>query len=412
MSSLLPRHPSIDHLKKQAKMLLAAQKNGAPASCALFRKIRRFATLSDQEVLQHTASLSEAQLALALHYGFSGWKEMMDEVRSHPPDTEFSLRGIRERSEEDIPEYAGAGVPLAVTAAMNHAGIPIGFMEFAAASGWAFSFGYRYESDSPAHMAVCGQPGRDGPFEVFAFLPGLYGLAYEMAPTADPDRVWAFVKDRVETGIPVMSEQLDGGLISSTREKGERRQLFFDGTVAPGWIDVDHLQPHAVYAFIRRGEELSQAEITRAALARALLKGRPHEWEGIPQGKAALLEYHSDVSDPSRDFEECPEWFCWAAFQRLLARRCSEVWLRSVARAQTSQAQMALTRAADGYGRAYRHYEQYLREIRKSMGDRPPRSERARSPERILAIAPHLEQGIREEESGLKAIEEALALLE
>ncbi len=51
---------------------------------------------------------------------------------------------------------------------------------------------------------------------------------------------------------------------------------------------------------------------------------------GIPQGMAALQQYLADVSDESKDFAECEEWFCWAAFERLMARRCSEVWLRSI----------------------------------------------------------------------------------
>ena len=63
----------------------------------------------------------------------------------------------------EIPEYAGPGVPLAVTAALNHAGVEIDYMEFAAATGWAFSFGYLYDGVWPAHMAVRGTPGGDVP---------------------------------------------------------------------------------------------------------------------------------------------------------------------------------------------------------------------------------------------------------
>ncbi len=154
MPSSLPRHPNLGHLKMQAKMLLAAQRRGVPASCTLFRRIRRFSAQSDEEILEATVSLAEAQLALAMHNGYSSWKELIDEARSYPPSSDFSLKAVAERSEEAIPDYAGAGVPSAVVAALNHAGVPVGFMEFVAASGWSFSFGYLYHDISPAYMAV------------------------------------------------------------------------------------------------------------------------------------------------------------------------------------------------------------------------------------------------------------------
>ncbi len=411
MPSSLPRYPSLDHLKKQAKMLLAAQRRGVPASCAVFRRIRRFAARTDEEILEATVSLADAQLALAMHYGFSSWKEMTDEALSFPPSTVFSLKAVQDRSEEPIPDYAGAGVPLAVVAALNHAGVPIRFMEFAAASGWGFSFGYSYHDARAAYMAVRGNPERDGPLEMFAFLPHQYGMAYDMALTADPIQLWSFAKRHVESGTPIMSEHMDGGQITSYRTKHGRRQLFFDGTVTPGWIDVDAFNPYAVYSFVKAGDSRPRQEITCAALKRAVAKGREHEWEGVPQGLAALRQYHSDVSDPAKDFSECPEWFCWAAFERLMARRCSEVWLRSVASTLTGDAERLIAAAADRYGAAFRCYDRYLGE---TQGCRPPDRtlhERARTPARIGVIAPLLQRGIAEEAAGLGGLEEALSLL-
>ena len=205
MSPSLPRHPNVGLLKKQAKMLLAAQRRGEAPSCNLFRRLGRFSSHRDEEILGAQVSLAEAQVALAIHYGHRSWKELIDEASSYPPSDEFSLAAARGRSEEIIPDYAGAGVPLGVVAALNQAGVSVGFMEFAAASGWAFSFGYLYGDISPAHMAVRGRPGADGPFEVFAFLPQEYGLGYEHALTSEPDRLWSFVKERVDSGVAIMS---------------------------------------------------------------------------------------------------------------------------------------------------------------------------------------------------------------
>jgi hypothetical protein len=409
MSATLPRHPSLEHLKKQAKQLLAAQRRGIPAVCGPLRKLRRFASSADDEILSARLTLAEAQFAVALHYGFASWGELRDEARSHPPSAEYSLEAVRHRAEEEIPEYAGAGVPLGIVAALNHAGFPIGFMEFAAASGWAFSFGYRYDDISPAFMAVRGRPGADGPTEVFAFLPGKLGLDYEMARTSEPDELWDFVRERTDAGISVMSEHMDGGLIVAYRT-GENggRQVFFDGTVVPGWIDVDRLNPYAVYAFVKRADPEPPEAILQKALRRAVEKGREHTWEGIPQGLAALRHYLLDVSDPEKDFAETTEWFCWAAFERLMARRCCAWWLASVTDRVPSRARESLEVAAGHYSKAFECYDRYGTEV---MPCQPPRRtfhDRVRAPERIEASTPHLRQGIEEESAGLAALEEAV----
>ncbi|MDH3498057.1 MAG: BtrH N-terminal domain-containing protein [Gemmatimonadota bacterium] len=333
-------------------------------------------------------------------------------MASHPPGTEFSLRAVQERAEEPIPPYAGAGVPLAVVAALNHARVPVRFMEFAAASGWAFSFGYTYYDASAAYMAVRGNPERDGPLEMFAFLPHQYGMAYEMALTADPAQLWSFATRHVDSGTPIMSEHMDGGLIASYRTTRGHRQLFFDGTVTPGWIDVEAFNPYAVYSFVKAGDSRPRPGIICAALERAVAKGTEHEWEGVPQGLAALRQYHADVSDAAKDFSKCPEWFCWAAFERLMARRCAEVWLRSVASTLTGDAKRLIATAADRYGEAFRCYDRYLGE---TQGCNPPGrtlTERARTPARIGVIAPLLERGIAEEAAGLEGLMEALSLLQ
>jgi hypothetical protein len=293
---------------------------------------------------------------------------------------------------------------------MNQAGVRIRFMEFVAASGWAFSFGYDYADASPAYMAVRGDPGSDGPLEVFSFLPQVYGLEYAMARTAEPDEVWRFVRRHVAAGTPVMSEHLDGGLIASWRMKGGRRQLFFDGTVSPGWIDVDGLQPYGVYAFERERAPRPDVEILGAALRRAVAKGRPHEWKGVPQGLAALRRYRADVGDPSKDFAEVPEWFSWAAFQRLMARHCAAVWLQSVARTRSGETRSSIETAAARYDEAFDGYCRYLAAVRGPDRHRIPFEEQTRSPERIRVIVSLLDRAIAAEEAGLQALEDAIGV--
>ncbi|MEJ2678960.1 MAG: hypothetical protein P8174_07800 [Gemmatimonadota bacterium] len=408
MSSSLPRQPNVELLRKQAKMLLAAQRRGAPACCALFRRLHRFADRTDADILSSTVTLAEAQLALALHYGHPGWTAMLEEARAYPTGTEYSLAAVRARAEAPIPDYAGAGVPLAVVAALNHAGVDVGFMEFAAASGWAFSFGYRYDDESPAFMAVRGEPGKDGPTEMFAFLPECYGFAYDFALTSEAGGLWSFVNRHVDAGTPIMSEHMDGGLIVDYRVTRGRRQVFFDGAVTPGWIDVDGLQPYAVYAFTRARDPEPRAEILRKALRRAAGKGRPHDWRGVPQGLAALRQYLGDVQDAGKDFALCPDWLGWAAFERLMARRCAEVWLRSVADTLAGKAGRLLAAAAGRYGEAFAHYGRYLAALR----DGPPDGADGQPltpANRIANAAPHLARGVAREAEGLDALAEAAA---
>ena len=408
MTPPLPDHPSIEHLRKQAKDILKAQRNGDSAGCQILRRLRNFADASDEQVLAARVTLKEAQFALAMDCGFASWLEMRDHVRAERLSDAATLEAVRLRCPHEIPEYAAGGVPLGVVAALNHAGVDIDFMEFAAATGWAFSFGYKYGDISPAFMAVRGNPKADGPFEVFAFLPTRLGFDYEMAPTQDHDKLWAFVTTHVDAGTPIMSEHLDGGLISGYRRQNGARQIYFDGSVAPGWTDVADLHPYGVYVLVKRGQAAPKDEIAREALARAVSKGSAHEVGGVPQGLAALEAYLADVSDQSKDFADCAEWFCWAAFERLTARRCCQEWLRSVADELPPAARGPILQAADDYGKAFEHYDRYRAQV---LGGEPtPLSlrERARTAGRIAAIAPILEQGIEAERAGIENIKSAL----
>jgi hypothetical protein len=409
MTASLPRDPSLEHLKKQAKQLLAAQRHGVAQCCQLLRCLQRFSAASDAEILAAKVTLAEAQTVVAMHYGFASWNRLREDVRSRPSSDANSLAAVTQRCGEEIPEYGGAGVPLAVVAALNHAGIEIDFMEFAAASGWGFSFGYKYDDISAAYMAVRGDPEADGPFEVFAFLPLQYGFDYEMARTAEPEKLWTFVKEHVDAGIPVMSEHMDGGLIAAYREHGGKLQLFFDGTVFPGWIDVDKLNPYAVYSLIESRDAEPHDEILRRALIRAVEKGNARPWRGVPQGLAAMREYLADVVNPRKSFEDTSEWFCWATFERLMARRCCEVWLQSAAEQLEGDIRDLVSEASRGYGEAFRLYDRYCGEVCDPAS--LSLQQRARTPDRILVIADLLERGIAAEAAGLELLERAVSKL-
>jgi hypothetical protein len=412
MSLSLPSNPSLTQLRHQAKDVLKAQRTGDASGCRVLRNLKRFSGAADEQILSAGVMLHEAQFALALEYGFASWDRLRRHVRAEQVKGAHTLDAVIARSAEEIPEYAGAGAALGVVAALNHAGVDIDFMQFAAATGWAFSFGYAYDDFSPACMAVRGNPRADGPFEVFAFLPTRLGFDYEMAETKKPEQLWPFVRKHVDAGTPIMSEHLDGGLISGYREHNGARQIDFDGPAGAGWIDIDKLHPYAVYVLVRVREAEPAEQIARDALRRALRKASAHEHGGVPQGMAALRAYAADIADPSKDFAGCVEWFCWAAFERLMARKCCSVWLRSLKGVVPNECGRLLDEAAGLYGKAFELYEQYRAEV--AGGEPTPLSlqERARTPERISVIAPILERAISTEAAGIEALGKAVEALD
>ena len=81
MSRALPRKPHIDSLKKQARQLLQAHREGQPES---LRSIRTYmphlGSLSDAAILQRPFTLQQAQCVLSREYGFSNWAELVRAV--------------------------------------------------------------------------------------------------------------------------------------------------------------------------------------------------------------------------------------------------------------------------------------------------------------------------------------------
>jgi HEAT repeat protein len=80
MPKTLPPHPSLKHLKNEAKALLKAQHRGDMAVCAPLRNLPRLHQATDDQILAAEISLQEVQHALACEYGFKSWKALIDEV--------------------------------------------------------------------------------------------------------------------------------------------------------------------------------------------------------------------------------------------------------------------------------------------------------------------------------------------
>lgn len=77
----LPATPSLEHLKRQAKDLLAAHAVGDPAAFQRLREFHpRFEDLDDAAIGAAGLTLSDAQLALAREYGFASWPRLRRRV--------------------------------------------------------------------------------------------------------------------------------------------------------------------------------------------------------------------------------------------------------------------------------------------------------------------------------------------
>jgi hypothetical protein len=303
--------------------------------------------------------------------------------------------------------YLGAGVPKAIVAALNHAGTRIDFNEFVAVTGWAFSFGYKHDDWRTACMAVCGKSGADGPYEVFRWLPEKLGYTFEGVPVRDQAKFAAFVKQHVDAGRPVMSEHFDGGVICGYRQNAGQFEVWFDATVAEGWTPAGKMQPTWVFVLNRTGEPMERKQLYLAALARAITKASPHEHNGAPQGLAALEAYRRDVADPSKTFEKTSEWFCWATFERLMARRCCSVWLASATQVLGEPARAPLLEASAHYARAFEAYRRYETLVHEGEGTGVPLHERLRTPSMISKFAPLLDEAIAAERAGIAAMKKA-----
>ena len=78
MSKQLPQNPSIRFAKIEAKRILKAFHQGNLSECRPLRLIKRFASLSDDELLNFPVKLHDAQYALALEHGFESWQQLSD----------------------------------------------------------------------------------------------------------------------------------------------------------------------------------------------------------------------------------------------------------------------------------------------------------------------------------------------
>ena len=73
----LPARPSLEQLRKRAKDLLRAYRDRRPAALARLRaSLPRYSDLSDDDLIELSLSLRDAQHVIAIEHGFADWPSM------------------------------------------------------------------------------------------------------------------------------------------------------------------------------------------------------------------------------------------------------------------------------------------------------------------------------------------------
>ncbi len=77
MSKKLVTRPNLDHLRQQAKALLADLRNSHASAIATFREqLPSASSSSDSEILNTNWRLADAQFAIARQTGFASWPKL------------------------------------------------------------------------------------------------------------------------------------------------------------------------------------------------------------------------------------------------------------------------------------------------------------------------------------------------
>lgn len=88
----LPAHPSLDHLKHQARDLLRQHVAGESSSAQRLREFHpKLHHATDQEIFSTSLTLSDAQFAIAREYGFPSWTRLKHRIEQPGPGDNLAL---------------------------------------------------------------------------------------------------------------------------------------------------------------------------------------------------------------------------------------------------------------------------------------------------------------------------------
>lgn len=141
MARFLPPQPNFEHLRNEAKSLQKAHQRKDPGVCTTLRRMHRFKDASDEQILAADLSLTEAQFALAMDYGFADWGALREAVLSHNPPQDYQAEAQADALLLPAPRPGPAGpwrFDVVFSRALTYMGIAADPVSVAGDSGMAF----------------------------------------------------------------------------------------------------------------------------------------------------------------------------------------------------------------------------------------------------------------------------------
>jgi hypothetical protein len=421
MPRSLPSRPSLAHLKHQAKDLRIAAREGDVDAIAILRRIKRFAHAADHEVAAARVSLSEAQFALALEYGFANWSELKQRVelqRGSPgraarrADGAIIIEGLENVRWGNATRRQCSSIAT-LSLVSERVGDEIDYDYLMAASGAAFrvqmSEGVLCAS-SP--HAACG-------FDCAKLALQAWGheivwLATGDGHEAERDAARARVTESIDRGVPVLYEAEESSLIAGYTDETLLIRSYF--AKQPGY-DAMERWPWLVGIASETG---SRPEIRRVIADSLRLATQLFETPKVDRytcGRAAYRHWAELLTDQAA-FEKMTDQECFGAalgnahsFDCLAdARGCAANFLAGMADELDPEAQRPLRQAAEKYG----DLEISLRAQRRELAPYPwelpnvrawPAELRQREADALAEIGERDAEAIRLLERALTALE-------
>jgi len=386
MPRSLPRKPDIDQLREQAKDLLKAHQNGDAEACRTLRLLRRFADISDREILSREIALHDAQYALAMDYGFSSWNALVHHVGSMR-STKRAAGLKREESRvwiDGIPklswrESGGCTFAGALAAALSITEHPYSYSQIMGYTGLAFRVRWYRRTD--VHDWCPSSPVGEFPDEIRA-VQRATGWQFHITDTIDDPRPDAEQRSHeiiasIDGGLPVLGHpnDLDVAILYGYEHR--------DGDVFFVWNTYNHAKPLVLGSseisrmiFILNGHTDPLDETERLIHALTSASWRRHSWvpADYPEprehsylyGDSALGRWIEDIKDadsfPADEKKKLffVSWWCFSALCD--ARAQAALFLEEHAPLFEGDSGKPLLKAADIYGRQARQMEQGLRD--------------------------------------------------
>jgi len=441
----LPPRPSLEHLRKEAKAVLAAQKAGRIDGCRQLRLLPRLADSGDGTLFEARVSLQDAQMSVALDYGFANWGALKRHVESLRLD----------QADEAAPEEAaaknptcGAAVRLfkelrdnplyqrsqmwALMVAMRALGRDdADYATLMAVSGWSGQFVYSAKPDWPTFA----EPG-----PTVRRACDAMGMAVEETRPASADEAFDFVFRSCGDDRPVVADHLEYGLFVGADDGEEPLVHYFvcpffsDGVwwsreqfadtwwKGPGDKRLFRLAGPAKPADAGKVACETLAELARLATETYWTDWRKKAAPNATTGLRAIEQYAADVADPSHAMQDNDEtnkdtcffergWGCYAIYPQWTARECTARYLEKAARFFESDAAEHVRDASRKFRAAYHAWQQWEPHLGRpekfgAYDDRwaDPEHRRAGSDAALAALA-HEKEAIASVKRALSAIE-------